>query len=103
MYAIIKTGGKQLKVEENRYYDVELLKEDVGNKIKFEVLLLNDGKKTTVGTPIVKNAVVEAEVMTHGKGEKLTIFTYKPKKNERRKMGHRQPFTRIKILSIAKQ
>lgn len=103
MYAIIKTGGKQLKVEENRYYDVELLKEDVGNKIKFDVLLLNDGKKTTVGTPIVKNAVVEAEVMTHGKGEKLTIFTYKPKKNERRKMGHRQPFTRIKILSIAKQ
>ena len=102
MYAIIKTGGKQLKVEENRYYDVELLNAQVGDKVKFDVLLLNDGKKSTVGTPVVKDAVVEAEVMTHGKGEKLTIFTYKPKKNERRKMGHRQPFTRVKILSIAK-
>ena len=102
MYAIIKTGGKQLKVEENRYYDVELLNAQVGEKVKFDVLLLNDGKKSTVGTPIVKDAVVETEVMAHGKGEKLTIFTYKPKKNERRKMGHRQPFTRVKILSIAK-
>ncbi len=102
MYAIIKTGGKQLKVEENRYYDVELLNAQVGDKVKFDVLLLNDGKKSTVGTPVVKDAVVEAEVMAHGKGEKLTIFTYKPKKNERRKMGHRQPFTRVKILSIAK-
>ena len=102
MYAIIKTGGKQHKVEENRYYDVELLNAQVGDKVKFDVLLLNDGKKSTVGTPVVKDAVVEAEVMAHGKGEKLTIFTYKPKKNERRKMGHRQPFTRVKILSIAK-
>ncbi len=102
MYAIIKTGGKQLKVEENRYYDVELLNAQVGDKVKFDVLLLNDGKKSTVGTPVVKDAVVEAEVLAHGKGEKLTIFTYKPKKNERRKMGHRQPFTRVKILSIAK-
>ncbi len=102
MYAIIKTGGKQLKVEENRYYDVELLNAQVGDKVKFDVLLFNDGKKSTVGTPVVKDAVVEAEVMAHGKGEKLTIFTYKPKKNERRKMGHRQPFTRVKILSIAK-
>ncbi len=102
MYAIIKTGGKQLKVEQDRYYDIELLNANVGDKVKFDVLLLNDGKKSTVGTPIVKNAVVEGEVMAHGKGEKLTIFTYKPKKNERRKMGHRQPFTRVKILSITK-
>lgn len=102
MYAIIRTGGKQLKVEENRYYDVELLDAKVGEKVKFDVLLLNDGKKSVIGTPVVKDAVVEAEIMAHGKGEKLTIFTYKPKKNERRKMGHRQPFTRIKILSIAK-
>ncbi len=102
MYAIVKTGGKQLKVEENRYYDVELLNAQVGEKIKFDVLLFNDGKKSIVGTPIVKDVVVEAEVMAHGKGEKLTIFTYKPKKNERRKMGHRQPFTRVKILSITK-
>ncbi len=102
MYAIIRTGGKQLKVEQDRYYDVELLDANVGEKVKFDVLLLNDGKKSTVGTPIVKNAVVEGEVVAHGKGEKLTIFTYKPKKNERRKMGHRQPFTRVKILSITK-
>jgi len=102
MYAIIKTGGKQLKVEQDRYYDIELLDANVGEKVKFDVLLINDGKESTVGTPIVKNAVVEGEVMAHGKGEKLTIFTYKPKKNERRKMGHRQPFTRVKILSITK-
>ncbi len=102
MYAIIKTGGKQLKVEQDRYYDIELLNANVGDKVKFDVLLINDGKKSTIGTPVVKNAVVEGEVMAHGKGEKLTIFTYKPKKNERRKMGHRQPFTRVKILSITK-
>ena len=102
MYAIIKTGGKQLKVEQDRYYDIELLDANVGEKVKFDVLLINDGTKSTVGTPIVKNAVVEGEVIAHGKGEKLTIFTYKPKKNERRKMGHRQPFTRVKILSITK-
>lgn len=102
MYAIIKTGGKQLKVEQDRYYDIELLDANVGEKVKFDVLLVNDGSKSVVGTPIVKNAVVEGEVIAHGKGEKLTIFTYKPKKNERRKMGHRQPFTRVKILSITK-
>ena len=102
MYAIIKTGGKQLKVEQDRYYDIELLNANVGDIVKFDVLLINDGKKSTIGTPVVKNAVVEGEVMAHGKGEKLTIFTYKPKKNERRKMGHRQPFTRVKILSITK-
>ena len=102
MYAIIKTGGKQLKVEQDRYYDIEKLDANVGDKVNFDVLMINDGKKSAIGTPTVKNSVVEAEVMAHGKGEKLTIFTYKPKKNERRKMGHRQPFTRVKILSITK-
>jgi len=103
MYAIIRTGGKQLKVEENRYYDIELLNAQVGDKVQFEVLMLGDEKKTTIGTPLVKGATVEAEVLAHGKDSKITVFTYKPKKNERRKMGHRQPFTRVKILSIAKQ
>ena len=102
MYAIIKTGGKQLKVEENRYYDIELLDAEVGSKVKFDVLMLIDGEKSTIGTPVVSNASVEGEVMAHGKGEKITVFTYKPKKNIRRKMGHRQPFTRVKILSISK-
>jgi len=102
MYAIIKTGGKQLKVEEGRYYDMELLSAQVGEKLQFECLLLNDGKKTFIGAPLVKNAVVEGEIVTHGKGEKLNIFTYTPKKRTRRRMGHRQPFTRVKILSISK-
>lgn len=102
MYAIIRTGGKQLKVEQDHYYDIELLDANVGDKVQFDVLLINDGKSSVVGTPVVKGAVVEGEVMAHGKGEKITIFTYKPKKNERRKMGHRQPFTRVKILSITK-
>ena len=102
MYAIIKTGGKQLKVEQDRYYDIELLNAEVGAKVQFEVLMLSDNGNATIGTPTVKNAVVEGEVMAHGKGEKITVFTYKPKKNIRRKMGHRQPFTRVKILSISK-
>lgn len=102
MYAIIKTGGKQLKVEEGRYYDVELLNGAVGDKVNFEALLISDGAKSTIGTPIVKDANVEGEIMMHGKGNKITVFTYKPKKNIRRKMGHRQPFTRVKILSITK-
>lgn len=102
MYAIIKTGGKQVKVEENRYYDVELLNAEVGSKVQFDALLISDGAKSTVGTPVVKGAVVEGEVIMHGKGNKITVFTYKPKKNIRRKMGHRQPFTRVKITSITK-
>lgn len=100
MFAIVQSGGKQYKVTEGMFIDVEKLELNVGEKLALDVLLVSNEGKTVAGTPVVANASVEAEVLAHGKGEKLTIFTYKPKKRVRRKMGHRQPFTRIKILAI---
>lgn len=100
MFAIVQSGGKQYKVTEGMFIDVEKLELNVGDKLALDVLLVSNEGKTVAGTPVVANASVEAEVLAHGKGEKLTIFTYKPKKRVRRKMGHRQPFTRIKILAI---
>ena len=100
MFAIIETGGKQYNVTEGDIIKVEKLSNAVGDKVKFEVLLVSDGKKLVAGTPTVKGAEVTAEVLSHGKGDKIVVFKYKPKKNERRKQGHRQPWTEIKIESI---
>ena len=100
MFAIIETGGKQYNVTEGDIIKVEKLSNAVGDKVKFEVLLVSDGKKLVAGTPIVKGAEVTAEVLSHGKGDKIVVFKYKPKKNERKKQGHRQPWTEIKIESI---
>ena len=101
MFAVVQTGGKQYKAEVNRYIDVELLPNEVGTTVNLDVLMLVDGETVIAGK---KAATVkcEAEVLAHGKGEKLTIFRYKPKKRTRRKQGHRQPFTRLKIVSISK-
>ena len=101
MYAIVKTGGKQYKAEINRYIDVELLTNEVGSTVNLEVLMLVDGDTVVAGEK-AKAVKCVAEVLEHGKGEKLTIFRYKPKKRTRRKQGHRQPFTRLKIVSIEK-
>ena len=101
MYAIVKTGGKQYKAETNRYIDVELLTNEVGTTVELEVLMLVDGETVVAGEK-AKSVKCVAEVLAHGKGEKLTIFRYKPKKRTRRKQGHRQPFTRLKIVSIQK-
>ena len=101
MYAIVKTGGKQYKAEIDRYIDVELLTNEVGSTVNLEVLMLVDGETVVVGDK-AKAVKCVAEVLAHGKGEKLTIFRYKPKKRTRRKQGHRQPFTRLKIVSIEK-
>ncbi len=100
MFAIIETGGKQYNVTEGDIIKVEKLSNAVGDKVKFEVLLVSDGKKLVAGTPTVKGAEVTAEVLSHGKGDKIVVFKYKPKKNERKKQGHRQPWTEIKIESI---
>ena len=100
MFAIIETGGEQYNVTEGDIIKVEKLSNAVGDKIKFEVLLVSDGKKLVAGTPTVKGAEVTAEVLSHGKGDKIVVFKYKPKKNERKKQGHRQPWTEIKIESI---
>ena len=102
MYAVIQTGGKQYRVEANEVIKVEKLDAKAGDKIKFDALLISDGENTVVGTPVVKDAVVEAEVLSQGKEDKIVVFKYKPKKNERTKQGHRQPYTEVKILSIKK-
>ena len=100
MFAVIQTGGKQYNVTENDVLKVEKLNGNVGDKLNFEVLFVSDGNKTVAGTPTVKTAEVVAEIVAHGKGDKIVVFKYKPKKNERKKQGHRQPWTEIKIVSI---
>lgn len=100
MFAVVQTGGKQYNVTENDVLKVEKLEGQVGDKVKLEVLLVNDGTKTVAGTPTVKAAEVVAEIVAHGKGDKIVVYKYKPKKNERKKQGHRQPWTEIKIVSI---
>ena len=102
MFAIVQSGGKQYKVSENDIISVEKLDKNVGEKVQLEVLLVSDEGNVVVGNPVVAGAVCEAEVVAHGKGDKIVVFKYKPKKNERKKQGHRQPFTQLKILSIKK-
>jgi large subunit ribosomal protein L21 len=100
MYAIVETGGKQYKVSQDEVINVEKLDAKVGDKINLDVLMLVDGDKVTNGNPLVKNAEVVAEVVEHGKEDKIVVFKYKAKKNYRRKQGHRQPFTALKIVSV---
>ena len=100
MYAIVTTGGKQYKVCENDLINVEKLDAKVGDKINLDVLMLVDGDKVTNGNPLVKTAEVVAEVVEQGKEAKVVVFKYKAKKNYRRKQGHRQPFTALKIVSV---
>lgn len=100
MFAIVQTGGKQYRVSENDILRVEKLSNNVGDKVQLEVLLVSDDNKTVAGDPVVKGAVCEAEVLGSGKADKVVIFKYKPKKNIRKKQGHRQPYTELKIVSI---
>ena len=100
MYAIVTTGGKQYKVSQDEIINVEKLDAKVGDKINLDVLMLVDGDKVTNGNPFVKNAEVVAEVVEQGKEDKVVVFKYKAKKNYRRKQGHRQPFTALKIISV---
>ncbi len=103
MYAIISTGGKQYKVSENESLNVEKLDAQPQETVKFDVLMLStDDGKVETGNPVLKNVVCEAEVLKQDKAAKIVVFKYKAKKNERKKQGHRQPFTRVKILSIKK-
>ena len=102
MFAIVQTGGKQYKVSVNDVITVEKLDLQPGDQVKLDCLLISDNGKVVAGNPVVKGAVVTAEVLAHGKGDKIVVFKYKPKKNERKKQGHRQPFTQLKIVSIVK-
>ncbi len=101
MYAIIETGGKQYRVEEDTVVFVEKLEGEAGDSISFDkVLLHSNGDDVTVGAPYVKGAKVNAEIVEHGKGKKIVVFKFKSKKNYRKKQGHRQPFTKVKITGI---
>lgn len=101
MYAIIETGGKQYRVKEGDVITVEKLNAETGAKVDFDkVLVLNNGKDLEVGAPYIKGACVLGEVVENGKGQKVIIFKYKAKKDYRKKQGHRQPYTMVKIMSL---
>ena len=102
MHASSLTGGKQYKVAEGDVLYIEKLPVEAGETVKFdEVLAVIDGDKATFGTPVVEGASVEAKVAKNGKGKKIIVFKYKPKKNYRRKQGHRQPYTKVTIGKIS--
>jgi large subunit ribosomal protein L21 len=100
MYAIIITGGKQVKVEIGQKIYIEKLDAEAGSIVTFDQVLLVSDKTLKVGSPIVKGATVTAKVEKQGLSKKLTIFTYKPKHKVRRTLGHRQPYTCVVIESI---
>ncbi len=102
MKAVIVTGGKQYTVAEGDIIFVEKLNAEAESTVNFDqVLAVLDGENTKIGTPVVEGATVEAKVVKNGKGKKLTIFRYKAKKNEKKKIGHRQPYTKVEITKIA--
>lgn len=100
MYAVIKTGGKQYRVQKDDVIYVEKLDAKEGDAVNFEVLMLGKDDGVVIGTPVVEGAKVEGEVLGHVKSAKVVVYKYKSKKNERRKQGHRQPYTKVKITEI---
>jgi len=101
MYAVVKTGGKQYRVEEGDILHVEKIPGEVGHPISFdEVLMLSNDDNTVVGTPVVENAIVRGQIVEQGKSRKLVVFKYKRRKRYRRKLGHRQPYTAVRIDQI---
>ncbi len=101
MYAIVKTGGKQYKVQEGDILRVEKLTGDVGSEISFDdVLMFSDGETVTVGQPKVDNVTVSGHIVAQGKSKKIIVFKYKRRKRYRRTQGHRQHFTAVQIDSI---
>jgi len=100
MYAIIETGGKQLKIEEGQTLFVEKLHAEPGETVTFDKVLFVGGDNVKVGQPLVEGAQVTAKIDEHGKGDKIVVFKFKKRKNYRRKQGHRQPYTKITIEKI---
>ena len=102
MKAVIVTGGKQYTVSEGDVLYIEKLDAEAESTVNFQqVLAVLDGENTKVGTPVVEGATVEAKVLKNGKAKKITVFKYKAKKNEKKKIGHRQPYTKVEITKIA--
>ena len=101
MYAVVRTGGKQYRVAKDSVLKVESLKGDVGSKLVLGDVLMLGGDKPKFGAPLVAGASVECEILEHGQGEKVIAFKKKRRKNTHRKRGHRQHFTKLKVLSIS--
>lgn len=100
MYAIIETGGKQIKVEQGQEVYIEKVAGDVDDVVTFDKVLFVGGDDVKVGAPFVEGASVTGKVVKQGRAKKITIFKYKPKKNYHKKQGHRQPYTKVMIDSI---
>ena len=102
MKAIIVTGGKQYVVAEGDVLYIEKLEAEAEATVKFDqVLAVLDGENSKIGAPVVEGACVEAKALKNGKAKKITVFRYKAKKGEKKKMGHRQPYTKVEITKIA--
>ena len=102
MKAVIVTGGKQYTVAEGDVLFIEKLNAEAEAVVKFEeVLAVLVGENSKIGAPVVEGAVVEAKALKNGKAKKITVFKYKAKKNEKKKIGHRQPYTKVEITKIA--
>ncbi len=99
-YAIIRSGGKQYRVAEGETVRVDLLSGAAGDKIKFEDVLMIGGDEPKIGKPTVKGAAVEAEIVGEALGNKLVVFKFRKRKRSRRKAGHRQAFTAVKITKV---
>ena len=95
------TGGKQYTVSEGDVLYIEKLEAEAEATVKFDVLAVLDGENSKIGTPVVEGASVEAKVVKSGKAKKIIVFKYKAKKNEKKKQGHRQPYTKVEITKIA--
>ena len=101
MYAIIETGGKQYKVEAGDTIFIEKLAADEQSDVTFDkVIAVCTDAGLSAGAPYLEGATVTGKVLKNGKSKKVTVFTYKPKKNEKRKLGHRQPYTKVEITAI---
>ena len=101
MYAVIKTGGKQYRVQQGDVIFVEKIDAQADEQVTFEeVLLVGDGDAAKIGTPVVAGAKVEGKVLGQVKAKKIVVYKYKAKKNERKKQGHRQPYTKVEITAI---
>ena len=101
MYAVISSGGKQYKVEQGETVRVEKLSGEIGVPVSFDkVLMISDGEKVQIGTPLLDKVTVQGHIVEQGKAKKIIVFKYKRRKRYRRKQGHRQSFTAIQIDSI---
>jgi large subunit ribosomal protein L21 len=100
MYAIIETGGKQVKVEEGQAIYIEKLNAEAGETVTFDKVLFVGGENVKVGSPVVAGATVTATIEKQGRQKKITVFKYKAKKNYHKKQGHRQPYTKVIIEKI---